>query len=41
MTQRTEGVLGAGLMGAGGGGYVLILARRSALEVVRDALVRE
>jgi galactokinase len=38
---ETDGVCGAGLMGAGGGGYVLILAREGALENVRDALVRE
>jgi galactokinase len=37
----TDGVIGAGLMGAGGGGYVLILARRGALDAVRAALTRE
>jgi N-acetylgalactosamine kinase len=37
----TDGVLGAGLMGAGGGGYVLILAREGVLERVRETLVRE
>ena len=41
IAQRTEGVLGAGLMGAGGGGYVLILARRGALDGIRTALTRE
>ena len=41
VAQRVDGVLGAGLMGAGGGGYVLILARRGALEHVREALERE
>jgi N-acetylgalactosamine kinase len=38
---ETEGVLGAGLMGAGGGGYVLILARAGAAEAVQAALLRE
>ena len=38
---RTDGVLGAGLMGAGGGGYVLILARGGSLMGVREALTRE
>lgn len=38
---RVDGVLGAGLMGAGGGGYVLMLARAGALARVREALVRE
>ena len=37
----TEGVEGAGLMGAGGGGYVLILARDGAFEALRTTLVRE
>ena len=36
-----DGVLGAGLMGAGGGGYILILARRGVLDAIREALVRE
>jgi len=38
---RTDGVLGAGLMGAGGGGYVLILARRGADAALRQSLLRE
>jgi hypothetical protein len=38
---RVDGVLGAGLMGAGGGGYILILARRGGLEGVRRTLQRE
>jgi hypothetical protein len=37
----TDGVLGAGLMGAGGGGYVLILAREGAAEAIRESLMRE
>lgn len=36
-----DGVEGAGLMGAGGGGYVLILARDGAFENLRKALDRE
>jgi N-acetylgalactosamine kinase len=36
-----RGVEGAGLMGAGGGGYVLILAREGAFESLRKTLVRE
>jgi hypothetical protein len=39
--ERVEGVLGAGLMGAGGGGYILILARDGALPAVQAALERE
>jgi galactokinase len=38
---RAPGVLGAGLMGAGGGGYILILAGRGALEGVRQSLTRD
>jgi N-acetylgalactosamine kinase len=38
---RTEGVLGGGLMGAGGGGYVLILTRADAVERLTEALVRD
>lgn len=38
---RTDGVLGAGLMGAGGGGYALILARNGSLGSVREALTRD
>lgn len=41
VSLRVPGVLGAGLMGAGGGGYVLILAREGALEGIRSALDRE
>jgi hypothetical protein len=41
VVMRVEGVWGAGLMGAGGGGYVLILARAGSLERVRKALHRE
>jgi galactokinase len=41
VVMRVEGVRGAGLMGAGGGGYVLILARAGCLEGVRKALHRE
>ena len=41
VVQRVDGVLGAGLMGAGGGGYVLILARQGSFGRVRDALVSE
>lgn len=41
VSLRTPGVLGAGLMGAGGGGYVLILAREGTLEALRTALHRE
>ncbi|HEU4751488.1 MAG TPA: hypothetical protein VFU47_00170, partial [Armatimonadota bacterium] len=41
VAQRVEGVLGAGLMGAGGGGYILILARTGAFDGVRRALLRE
>lgn len=41
VAQRVPGVVGAGLMGAGGGGYVLIMARRGSLERLREALVRE
>lgn len=37
----TDGVLGAGLMGAGGGGYILILARRGAQEAIRQSLIRD
>lgn len=37
----TEGVLGAGLMGAGGGGYVLILAEAGSYGAIRAALERE
>lgn len=37
----TDGVLGAGLMGAGGGGYVLILAEAGRCPAVRSALERE
>lgn len=41
VSLATPGVLGAGLMGAGGGGYVLILAREGALPTISDALTRE
>ncbi|MBM3460264.1 MAG: hypothetical protein FJX77_17225, partial [Armatimonadetes bacterium] len=41
VAQAVDGVLGAGLMGAGGGGYVLILAREGCLDRVRRALERE
>jgi len=41
VSLQTPGVLGAGLMGAGGGGYVLILARQGALDGVREALDRD
>jgi len=41
LARQTPGVLGAGLMGAGGGGYVLILARTGSLERVRALLERE
>jgi N-acetylgalactosamine kinase len=41
VTQQVDGVLGAGLMGAGGGGYILILARDGSLERIRTALQRE
>ncbi len=39
--ERVEGVLGAGLMGAGGGGYVLILARRGRQDAIGAALTRD
>lgn len=38
IARSVDGVLGAGLMGAGGGGYILILARRGAFDRVRSAL---
>jgi N-acetylgalactosamine kinase len=41
VSLRTEGVLGAGLMGAGGGGYILALARRGTLDRLREALERD
>lgn len=41
VSLRTPGVLGAGLMGAGGGGYVLILAREGALPGIKESLDRE
>jgi galactokinase len=41
VSLATPGVLGAGLMGAGGGGYVLILAREGALPAISQALTRE
>jgi len=41
VSLRVPGVLGAGLMGAGGGGYVLILARQGTLGGIRTALDRE
>jgi galactokinase len=39
--MATDGVLGAGLMGAGGGGYILILARAGSYPTVREALARD
>jgi galactokinase len=41
ISLAAPGVLGAGLMGAGGGGYVLILAREGALPEISRALTRE
>lgn len=41
VSLRVPGVLGAGLMGAGGGGYVLILAREGSLDGIKTALNRE
>ncbi len=38
---QVQGVYGAGLMGAGGGGYVVILAKSGTLDAVRAALTRE
>jgi hypothetical protein len=38
---QVDGVLGAGLMGAGGGGYVLALVRRGSLDALRSKLERE
>jgi N-acetylgalactosamine kinase len=38
LLRGVEGVLGAGLMGAGGGGYVLALAREEALPAMRRVL---
>ncbi|MGV3722538.1 MAG: hypothetical protein ACO1SX_16650, partial [Actinomycetota bacterium] len=41
VSLAAPGVLGAGLMGAGGGGYILILAREGALPAISHALTRE
>jgi len=41
VSLEAPGVLGAGLMGAGGGGYVLILARQGTLPQITEALTRE
>lgn len=41
LSHGVPGVLGAGLMGAGGGGYVLILARKGVLPQLRETLTRE
>ncbi len=38
VANELEGVLGAGLMGAGGGGYVLILARAGLLPALKEHL---
>jgi N-acetylgalactosamine kinase len=41
VAQGVDGVEGAGLMGAGGGGYVLVLARRGTLPALQERLERE